>query len=57
MNPKESGARTKVRPHNMIIVAMEGLPEAERRTLEKVLEEEMAEARRKLTYFQKTCTG
>jgi hypothetical protein len=41
----------------MIIVAMEGLPEAERRTLEKELEEEMAEARRKLTYFKKTCTG
>jgi hypothetical protein len=56
MNPKESGARTKVGPHNMIIVAMEGLPEEERRTLEKELEEEMAEARRKLTYFQKTCT-
>jgi translation initiation factor IF-2 len=57
MNPKESGARTKVRPDNMISVAMEDLPEAERRELEKELEEEMAEARRrKLMCFQKTCT-
>jgi hypothetical protein len=37
---------------------MEDLPEAERRTLEKELEEEMAEARRrKLACFQKTRTG
>jgi translation initiation factor IF-2 len=57
MNPKESGAQTKVRPDNTISVAMEDLPEAERRELEKELEEEMAEARRrKLTCFQKTCT-
>jgi hypothetical protein len=42
----------------MIGVAMEDLPEAERRALEKELEEEMAEARRrKLARFQKTCTG
>jgi hypothetical protein len=53
-NPKESSAQTKVRPHNMIDVAMEDLPEAERRELE----EEMAEVRmKKLTCFQKTCMG
>jgi hypothetical protein len=57
MNPKDSDARTEVRPHNMIGVAMEDLPEAERWALEKELEEEMAEARRrKLTCFQKTRT-
>jgi hypothetical protein len=54
-NLKDSAARTEVGPHNMIRVAMEDLPEAERRALEKELEEEMAEARRrKLTCFQKT---
>jgi hypothetical protein len=52
-NPKDSVAWTKVWPHNTIRVAMEDLPEAERR----VLEEEMAEARRKLACFQKTRTG
>jgi hypothetical protein len=57
MNPKESGAWTEVRPHNTIDVATEDLPEAERRALEKELEEEMAKARRKLAYFQKTCSG
>jgi hypothetical protein len=58
MNPKFSGARTEVRPDNMIGVAMEDLPEVERRVLEKELEEEMAEARRrKLACYQKTCTG
>jgi hypothetical protein len=58
MNPKESGARTEVGPHNTIDVAMEDLPEAERRVLEKELKEEMAEARRrKLACFQKTHTG
>jgi hypothetical protein len=37
---------------------MEDLPEAERRALEKELEEEMVEARRKkLACFQKTCMG
>jgi hypothetical protein len=57
-NPKESGARTEVKPQNMIGVAMEDLPEVERRVLEKELEEEMAEVRRrKLTCFQKTRTG
>jgi hypothetical protein len=57
-NPKESGAQTEVGPHNMIGVAMEDLPEAERRVLKKELEEEMAEARRrKLVCFQKTRTG
>jgi hypothetical protein len=56
-NPKESGARIEVGPHNMIDVAMEDLPEAERRVLEKELEEEMVEARRKkLACFQKTRT-
>jgi uncharacterized membrane protein len=56
-NPKESGARTEVEPHNTIGVAMEALPKAERRALEKELEEEMAEARRrKLMCFQKTRT-
>jgi hypothetical protein len=58
MNPKESAARTEVGPHNTIGVAMEDLPEAERRALEKELEEEMAEARRrKLACFQKTRMG
>jgi hypothetical protein len=58
MNPKESGAQIEVGPHNTIGVAMEDLPEAERRALEKELEEEMAEARRrKLACFQKTRMG
>jgi hypothetical protein len=57
-NPKDSGARTEVRPHNMIGMAMEDLPEAKRRALEKDLKEEMAVARRrKLMCFQKTRTG
>jgi hypothetical protein len=56
-NPKDSAARTEVGPHNMIEVAMEDLPEAERGVLERELEEEMAEARRKLACFQKTCMG
>jgi hypothetical protein len=51
-NPRESGAWTEVRPQNTITVAMEDLPEAEGRVLEKELKEEMAEARRKkLAYF------
>jgi hypothetical protein len=41
-NPKESGARTKVGPHNTINVAIEDLPEAGRRALKKELEEEEA---------------
>jgi hypothetical protein len=58
LNPKESGAQTEVEPNNTIGMAMEDLSEAERRVLEKELEEEMAEVnRRKLTCFQKTCTG
>jgi hypothetical protein len=62
MNPKESGAQTEVGPHNTIGVAMEDLPKAERRALEKELEkepeEEMTEARRrKLMYFQKHARG
>jgi hypothetical protein len=37
---------------------MEDLPEAERRVLEKELEEKIAEARRRnLACFQKTCMG
>jgi hypothetical protein len=57
-NPKESGGRTEVRPHHMIGVAMEDLPEAERWALEKELEEEMVDARRKkLTCFKKTRMG
>jgi uncharacterized membrane protein len=57
-NPKDSAARTKVGPHNTIRATMEDLPEAERRALEKQLEEEMAESRRrKLACFQKTRTG
>jgi hypothetical protein len=58
MNPKDSAARTEVGPHNTIEVAMEDLPEAERRALKKELEEEMAKARRrKIVCFQKTRTG
>jgi hypothetical protein len=58
MNLKDSAARTKVGPHNTIGVAMEDLPEAERGALEKELEEEMAEARRrKLACFQKNTHG
>jgi hydrogenase maturation factor HypE len=58
MNPKESGAQTEVGSHNTIGVAMEDLPEVERRALEKELEEEMAEVRRrKLMCFKKTRTG
>jgi uncharacterized alkaline shock family protein YloU len=58
MNPKDSAARTEVGPHKTIGMAMEDLPEAKRRELEKELEEEMAEARRKkLACFEKTCMG
>jgi hypothetical protein len=42
----------------LISVAMEDLLEAERAALKKALQEEMATTRRrKLTCFQKTCTG
>jgi uncharacterized membrane protein len=58
MNLMKSDARTEVRLHSTIDVAMEDLPKAERRALEKELEEEMAEMRRrKLTCFQKTRMG
>jgi hypothetical protein len=58
MNPKDSAARTEVGPHKTIGMAMEDLPEAKRRELEKELEEEMAEARRKkLACFQKHAWG
>jgi hypothetical protein len=57
-NPKESGARTEVGPHNTIGVVMEDLLEAKRRALKKDLKEEIADARRKkLACFQKACTG
>jgi hypothetical protein len=57
-NLKESGARTKVGPHNTIGVPMEDLPEAERRKLEKELKEEMVGvARKKLTCLQKHTWG
>jgi hypothetical protein len=46
-NPRESGARTEVGPRNTIGVALEDLPEVERKALEKELEEEIAEARRR----------
>jgi hypothetical protein len=57
-NLKDSVARTEVGPHNTIGVAMEDLPKAEKRVLEKELEEEMTEARRtSLRVSKKTCTG
>jgi hypothetical protein len=52
-NPKESGAR----PLNTIDMAMEDLPEVERRALGKELVGEMAEVRRKLACFQKHAWG
>jgi hypothetical protein len=51
MNPKDDDARTEVGSHNIITVAMEDLPEVEKITLEKELEEEMVAARRKLACF------
>jgi hypothetical protein len=57
-NSKDSVAQAEVGPHNTIRVVMEDLPEAESRALEKELEEEMAEARRrKLVCFQETRMG
>jgi hypothetical protein len=57
-NLKERVAQNEVGPHNTISVVIEDLPEAERRVLDKELEEKMAEAtRRKLVCFQKTRTG
>jgi hypothetical protein len=56
-NPKDSAAQTMVGPHNMIGVAMEDLPEAERRALKNELKEEAEARRRKLVFFQKTRTG
>jgi hypothetical protein len=44
MNLKDGGARTEVRPHNMIGVAVEDLPEVERITLETELEVETTTA-------------
>jgi hypothetical protein len=57
MNLKDSATQTEVGPHNKMGVAMEDLPEAERRALKRELEEEMAEARRKLACFQKNTHG
>jgi hypothetical protein len=58
MTLKDGTARTKIGQHNMISVAMEDLPKAERAALEKELQEEMPVARRrKLACFQKTRTG
>jgi hypothetical protein len=57
MNPKDGRAWTEVGPHNTIGVVMEDRPEAERITLEKEHEEEIAASRRrKLACFQKTHT-
>jgi hypothetical protein len=57
-NLMESGAQTKVGPRNTIGMAMEDVPEAKWRALEKELEEEIAEVRgKKLACFQKTLTG
>jgi hypothetical protein len=56
MNLIDSDARTEVGPHNTIGVAMEDLPEAERIVLEKELEEEMDEARRRKLAFSKKRT-
>jgi hypothetical protein len=53
MSPKDSAARTEVGPHNTIGISMEDLPEAERRALEKELEEEMAKARRESWHVSK----
>jgi hypothetical protein len=56
MTSKDGSAHMEIGQHNTIEVAMEDLPEAERAALKKVVQEEMAAARRKLTCFQKTCT-
>jgi hypothetical protein len=58
MNPKKSDARTEVRLHSTIDVAMEDLPKVARRALEKELKEEMDRTRRrKPTCLQKTRMG
>jgi hypothetical protein len=55
---KDGPARTEIGQHNTISVAMKDLPKVERAALEKELHEEMAATRsRKLTCFQKICTG
>jgi hypothetical protein len=56
--PEWEWCPTEVGPHKTIGVAMEDLPEPERRALEMELDEEMPEARRrKLACFWKTRTG
>jgi hypothetical protein len=54
---KDGPARTEIRQHITIDVAMEDLLKAEKATLQKELQEEMTAARRKLMCFQKTRTG
>jgi hypothetical protein len=50
---KDGTTRTEIGQLNMISVAMEDLLEAERATLEKELQEEMATARRRKLMFPK----
>jgi hypothetical protein len=55
---KDGPTRTEIEHYSTIGVAMEDLHKAERAALKKELHMEMAAAwRRKLTCFQKTCTG
>jgi hypothetical protein len=54
---KDGPTLTEIRQHITIGVAMEDLLKAEKATLQKELQEEMAAARRKLMCFQKTRTG
>jgi hypothetical protein len=52
MTSKDGPAHTEIGHRNMISVAMEDLPKAERAALDKELQEEMVAARRrKLTCF------
>jgi hypothetical protein len=51
---KDGPARMEIGLHNTISVAMEDLPEAERATLEKELQEMAIARNRKLACFQKT---
>jgi hypothetical protein len=51
---KDGPARMEIEQHNTISVAMEDLPEAERATLEKELQEMATARNRKLACFQKT---
>jgi hypothetical protein len=51
---KDGPARMEIGQHNTISVVMEDLPEAERATLEKELQEMAIARNRKLACFQKT---